>query len=71
MKKIASTFLFVFLMLQGYSQDNLGVEMATGLRTSGKIYVVVTVLSLIFVGLTLYLFSIDKKISKIEKNENI
>lgn len=41
--------------------------MATGLRSSGKIYVVVLVLVILFVGLALYLFSIDRKVSKLEK----
>lgn len=41
--------------------------MATGLRSSGKIYVVVLVLAVLFVGLAIYLFSIDRKVSKLEK----
>lgn len=41
--------------------------MADALRQSGKIYVVVAVIVVIFAGLAIYLFSIDKKISKIEK----
>ena len=40
--------------------------MATGLRSSGKIYVVVAVISIIFIGLLAYLFSIDKRLKKIE-----
>lgn len=50
--------------LSGFSQE---VEMAEQLRSSGKIYVVVAVISVIFIGLAIYLFSIDRKISKIEK----
>lgn len=41
--------------------------MATGLRSSGKIYVVVLVMTILFVGLAIYLFSIDRKVSKLEK----
>lgn len=45
------------------------VEMADSLAQSGKIYVVVTVLSVIFIGIIVYLISIDRKISKLEKEE--
>ena len=43
------------------------VEMAEGLRSSGKIYVVVTVLVIIFIGLFIYLMSIDQKLNKLKK----
>ncbi|QEC54253.1 CcmD family protein [Anseongella ginsenosidimutans] len=56
--------LFLVLPLAGIAQD---VEMADALRQSGKIYVVVAVIAVIFAGLAIYLFSLDKKISKIEK----
>jgi CcmD family protein len=47
--------------------DGKPVEMADGMRASGKIYVVVAVLATILAGLFLYLFSLDRKISKLEK----
>jgi len=50
-----------------FAQDANGVEMATELRSSGKIYVVVAVLAVIFAGLAFYLFSIDNRLKKIEK----
>ena len=43
------------------------VEMADALRENGKIYVVVAVLLIILAGIFIYLFILDKKISKIEK----
>jgi len=43
------------------------IEMADGMRSSGKIYVVVAVLVIILAGLLLYMISIDRKVSKIEK----
>lgn len=43
------------------------VEMATGLYQSGKIYVVVCVISIIFIGIIGYLVMLDRKISKLEK----
>jgi len=44
------------------------IDMATGLRSSGKIYVVVIGLLVIFCGFIFYLFTIDRKITKLEKN---
>ena len=44
-----------------------GIEMADAFRADGKIYVVVAVLSVITIGLIAYIFSLDRKISKIEK----
>lgn len=42
-------------------------EMATGLRSSGMIWIVVGVIVIILFGLILYLRTIDRKISKLEK----
>ncbi|MEN9885388.1 MAG: CcmD family protein, partial [Bacteroidota bacterium] len=41
--------------------------MAFDMRSNGKIYVVVAVLLTIMIGLILYIISVDKKISKLEK----
>jgi CcmD family protein len=66
MKKITFLIFLIFLSVQTFSQVTNSVEMATGLRSSGKIYVVVAVISVIFIGLLAYLFSIDKRLKKIE-----
>lgn len=70
MKKF-STLLFLLLSgtLAALAQSANTVEMATGLRSSGKIYVVVVVIVLLFAGLMAYLVSIDRKVSKIEKKQ--
>jgi hypothetical protein len=44
-------------------------EMADTLRANGKIYVVVLVLATIFAGLIGFMVYIDRKISKLEKNQ--
>lgn len=51
------------------AQNTNGIEMADGLRSSGKIYVVVMVLVVIFIGLAFYLFSLDNRLKKIEKQK--
>lgn len=43
------------------------VEMADTMRSEGKIYVVVAILLVIFVGLIAYLILLDRKITQIEK----
>ena len=70
MKKYLFTVLFTCLsFIATYAQSSNGIDMATGLRSSGKIYVVVIGLLVIFCGLIFYLFTIDRKISKLEKKE--
>lgn len=48
--------------------SNNSVDMADAMRADGKIYVLVGVIVLIFAGITVYLISTDRKISKLEKN---
>lgn len=70
MKKLLSIFSFLVLnVLNTAAQSINDVEMATVLRSSGKIYVVVIVLSVIFLGLVVYLFSIDRRLKKIENHD--
>lgn len=37
-------------------------------RESGKIYVVVAVITIIFLGIIVYLVNLDRKVSKLEKD---
>jgi CcmD family protein len=68
MKKI---LLLVFLLLgciTTFAQPGQSVEMADVMRSEGKIYVVVVIMLIIFTGLAIYLFSIDRRLKKIEKD---
>ncbi len=67
MKKTFSIFFALLISISASANEN--VEMADALRSSGKIYVVVAVIAVLFIGLFAYLFSIDRKISKIEKDK--
>lgn len=52
------------------AQDSLSNEkpqMASAMRSNGKIYVVVAVLLIILAGLFLYLFQTDRKLSRLEQ----
>jgi K+-transporting ATPase A subunit len=70
MKKIFFSLILMMAALKLFAQDN-GVEMADSLRSDGKIYVVVICIVIILVGLLAYLFSIDKRLKKIEKENHI
>ena len=59
----------IFLMCTSLaSQAQQPAEMADVMRSNGKIYVVVGVILVIVAGLFAYLFSLDKKVTRIEKN---
>ncbi len=66
MKKITLSILFlstVFaLAAQPESQESI-------MRSSGKIYVVVGIIAIIFILIAIYLFRLDRKISDLE-NKN-
>ena len=66
-KKIGVLTLLSATSLSVLAQSS-SVEMADGLRSSGMIYVVVSVMSVILAGVLVFLFSIYKKVSKLEKN---
>jgi protein-S-isoprenylcysteine O-methyltransferase Ste14 len=63
--KLCALFLLLLAALPVFAQEK--PEMADGLRSNGKIYVVVAVIVLILAGLFIYLISLDRKISRIEK----
>ncbi len=63
------SYRFAALMNLIFQNRGAAVEMADQLRGNGKIYVVVTILLIILMGILIYLISLDKKISKIEKQQ--
>lgn len=65
MKNIVAAIILLLSSSSLFAQSE--IEMATGLRSSGKIYVVVLVLLTIFAVLGLFLFLLDRRIKKLEK----
>jgi len=61
--------LTLFALLSSAAVASAETEMADTMRSNGKIYVVVTVLATIFAGIFIYLFLLDRKISKLEKEK--
>jgi heme/copper-type cytochrome/quinol oxidase subunit 2 len=67
--KIILFLVCVLLPFFGKAQDVAGPQMADTFRSEGKIYVVITVISIIFMCLIGYLIYIDLKLKKLE-NKN-
>lgn len=64
MKRIVSLALLLLSAFTGYAQE---IEMADTMRAQGKIYVVVAILMIIFVGLIGYLIRLDSKVTRLER----
>ncbi len=65
MKKIISFLVVLLTSFNLFAQEE--VQMADQMRADGKIWVVVGVIAIVFVGIIAYLVLLDRKISKIEK----
>ena len=61
-KQLFTTILFFFLPFSFL----LAQENADFMRSMGKMYVVVAVIAAIFIGIVIYLVSLDRKISNLE-----
>jgi CcmD family protein len=68
MKKMYKAILILVAALSQFSLfAQTEVEMADTLRSEGKIYVVVAIMLVIFLGLIGYLFLMDRKVTRLEK----
>lgn len=63
-KQFLLSTLLVVLSINLSSADSGAIDF---LRSTGKIYSVVAVIAVIFIGIALYLFRLDNKITKLEK----
>jgi protein-S-isoprenylcysteine O-methyltransferase Ste14 len=67
MKKLISSLLGLLLVALSLSANaQSDVPMADGLRSEGKIYVVVAIILIVLAGLITYLFLMDRKVKKLE-----
>jgi len=64
---LAILLLFCGVGLSAQNTPVANVEMADSFTSSGKIYVVVSVVLIILAGLLLYVMSIDRKLTKLER----
>jgi hypothetical protein len=66
MKKIIPFLLSLILSISASAQ---GEQISSGfMRSNLKIYVVVAVLVLIFLGIVLFLFSLERRLKKLEES---
>ncbi|MBS1637948.1 MAG: CcmD family protein [Bacteroidetes bacterium] len=68
MNKWVYTLLFALSTILVKAQEpGNGPQMADSFREDGKIYVVISVLSIVFTALIVYLISIDIKLKRVEQ----
>ena len=65
---VVTALLFINFLSQAQETTDT-VDMADTMRSNGKIYVVVAVILTIFAGIIIYLIRLDKKMTKLEKNQ--
>lgn len=68
MNHLKKIFLLVFTAFcsVAFAQKS-DVEMADVMRSNGKIYIVVAICLTVLIGLFLYVWSVDRKVKKLEK----
>jgi CcmD family protein len=67
MKKLLCLMLLLTGYASAYAQD---VEMADTMRSNGKIYVVIGTIAIVFIGLAIYLFTMDRRLTRLEKHND-
>jgi hypothetical protein len=65
MKRIINT-LILCLLLTGARAQN-APAMADAFRADGKIYVVITVIVMIFVSIAVFLYVLERKVTRLER----
>lgn len=69
-KRILSLVFLLSALFSSAQQPVAAPEMADTFRSDGKIYVVITVIGMIFVALVVFLIVLERKVSKLEKQIN-
>jgi hypothetical protein len=62
--KLVATICLLMTTKLSFGQN---AEMADTFRSEGKIYVVVAIILIVLAGLLIYLFMLDKKLTRIER----
>jgi hypothetical protein len=68
-KFFATTLLLLINLLSQAQSTTDTVDMADTMRSNGKIYVVIAVILTIFAGIIIYLIRLDRKMTKLEKEQ--
>ena len=67
MKKLFVSLCMTLSNFAVFAQSKPGTGMADEFYKSGRIYVVIATICIIFIGLAIYLFAMDHRLKKIEK----
>lgn len=65
-KKILSLLFILSTLCVGAQSINTAPEMADSMRANGKIYIVITVIAMIFAAIIAFLIYIERRLNKIE-----
>jgi len=68
-KPFVTTLLLLINFLSQAQSTTDTVDMADTMRSNGKIYVVIAVILTIFAGIIIYLIRLDRKMTKLEKEQ--
>ena len=63
---IRSILRIALVFVTAVANAQTDVEMADGMRSEGKIYVVVGIILIVLTGLVVYLVTLDRKVKKLE-----
>ena len=66
-KILALLLVLTSVLSQAQGMNEPGPKMADSFREDGKIYVVITVLGIIFTAIVIFLILIERKLNRIEK----
>ena len=69
-KKILSLVFLLSAMFSSAQEQVSAPQMADSFRSDGKIYVVITVIAMIFAALVIFLIALERKVNKLEKQIN-
>ncbi|MFA6151149.1 MAG: CcmD family protein [Chitinophagaceae bacterium] len=64
-----SSFLLSLIILLSFAFEAQAQEMAGGMRSDGKIYVVIFVLATIFAGIFAFLVYIERRLKELESKK--
>lgn len=62
------SLLALLIQIPAFAASADAPDMADGLRSSGKIYVVVLVLATIFAGILAFLIYLERRVSRLERD---
>lgn len=69
-KKILSMAFLLSALFSSAQTTAASPEMADTFRSDGKIFVVITVIGMIFIALVIFLIVLERKVNKLEKQIN-